>query len=172
MIYGDATGFAAYWAARGVELPGTLDDDAIDAALLVASEWIDGVYGPSFVGHKTSGFLQEREWPRTSAVVQASGQWGEYHTFATDAIPDRVKNAAYEAAYRHVITPGSLQVDYTPAKYKSVSVEGAISVDYAMFSNASEVQIQISAIDKLLWPLLDQNAIGSVSGLSGPSSRL
>lgn len=172
MIYGDATNFAAYWEARGIELPGTLDDTAINAALLVASEWIDGVYGPSFVGHKTGGFTQEREWPRTSAVVQASGVWGEYYTFAIDAIPDRVRNAAYEAAYRQAITPGSLQVDYTPSKYTSVTVEGAISVDYAPFTNANEIQIQISAIDKLLSPLLNESSSASTSNLSGPVSRV
>ena len=169
MTYGTATGFAEYFAARGIALPGTLDDDAIDAALLVASEWIDHVYGPSFIGYKTDGFEQEREWPRKSAVIYSTIP---AYLYADTAIPNRVLSATYEAAYRQVITPGSLEVDYTPSKYTSVTVEGAISVDYAAFSSSSEVQIQIGTIDKLLWPLLDDQAPSSMSGSSGPASRV
>lgn len=171
-MYGTATGFVEYHEARDREIDGTWDDDVINSALLVASEWIDSVYGPSFVGKKTDGFLQEREWPRINAVVHSSGHWPDYYTFPDTEVPERVENATYEAAFRQLTTPGSLQVDYTPAKYKSVSIEGAISVDYAPFTQSSEIQIQIAAIDTLLWPLLDQSSSGNMSGLSGPVSRI
>lgn len=166
MIYGDATGFASYFEARGKELPGTWDDEAIEAALLVASEWIDGIYGSLFIGYKTDGFEQEREWPRTSATVCSAEP---RYTYETDAIPARVTKATYEAAFRQLTTPGSLQVDYIPGKYKSVTVD-VISVDYIQFPSANDAQIQIGAVDTLLWPLLDTTR-GQSSGLSGGVGR-
>lgn len=172
MFYGDATGFEDYLTARGRERLALWDDDAVDAALLVASEWIDGVYGPSFVGHKTDGFLQPREWPRINAVVKATGAWGNYYVFPDSAIPDQVKNAAYEAAFRHLTTPGCLQVDYKPGKYKSVSISGAISVDYSPLTTSSDIQIQIAAIDTLLFLLLDTNSPNSTSNYSGGTNRV
>jgi len=169
MTYGTAEGFAEYHEARGREIPATWDDEYIDAALLSASEWIDGVYGPSFIGYKTGGFEQEREWPRTAATVTSSTP---NFTFETDATPDRVVNATYEAAWRQATTPGSLLADYTPGKYKSVKIEGAISVDYRQFDNAYEIQVQIGAVDTLLWPLIDEYSGGRNSSLSGGSIRV
>lgn len=172
MTYGTKEGFAAYHEERGREIPGTWDDDVVNAALLSASEWIDGVYGPSFVGHKTGGFLQEREWPRINAQVKASGYWGEYYVFPDNAVPDRVIHATYEAAWRHATTPGSLLVDYTPGKYKSVTIEGALSVDFRQFDQSSEIQVQIGAVDTLLWPLLEQSSGSKNSSYSGGTQRV
>lgn len=168
MIYGDATGYAAYHTARGRTVTG--DTTAQNAALLVAADWIDGVYGPMFVGSKTSGFLQEREWPRKSAYVRSTGEYGDYYTFPNDAIPDQVKYAAYEAAYRQMASPGSLQSDYKPPKYKKVTVEGAISVEYNQFNSGIEAQTSFTVIDKLLMLLIDSDDV--LSPLSGSASRV
>lgn len=168
-MYGTAEGFVEYHENRGREIPGTWDDDTVDAALLSASEWVDSIYGPSFIGYKTGGFEQEREWPRTAATVWSATP---PYTFPTSEIPERVVNAVYEAAWRHASSPGSLMVDYTPGKYKSVTIEGALSVDYTQFSSASETQIQIGAVDTLLWPLLDIGSGGRSSSQSGGASRV
>lgn len=167
MFYGSAAGFISYHEARGRDVSPTWDDDAIEAALLLSSEWVDGIYGSSFVGHKTAGFLQELEWPRTSATVKATGPWGEYYIFPDSVIPDRVINATYEAAFKQLTTPGSLQVDYTPSRYKSVAIDGAIDVEYVQFSSSHDVQTQFAAIDTILWPLLDTSAYGRTSVASG-----
>lgn len=169
MTYGTATAFKTYHQERGNDVPGTWTDETVDAALLVASDWIDGIYGPSFIGYKTDGFLQSREWPRSDAVVTTSIP---HYIYDSAVIPDRVKNATYEAAYRHLVTPGSLLVDYTPGKYKSVTIEGALSVDYIQFNSAADTQIQIRAVDNLLWPLLDASSMGYGSSLSGGVSRV
>jgi hypothetical protein len=158
-------GFDDYFEARGVERPATMTDEIVTAALLVATEWIDSVYGPSFIGYKTGGFRQSREWPRTMAVVDTF----PYFAFPTDEIPDQLINAVYEAAWRHASTPGSLLADYTPAKYKSVSIDGAVSVEYAAFNSASEIQKSFPRIDQLLSDLLDSGK--SVSSYSGATSR-
>lgn len=167
-MYGDAAGFVAYHEARGRSLPATWDDDSINAALLAASEWIDNIYGSSFIGYKSGGFLQAREWPRKSAVVECSIP---AYLFGEAEIPDRVENATYEAAYRQMVTPGSLQVDYTPGKYKKVSIDGALSVEYAQI-DVGDIQVQIAAVDSLLWPLLDKDSPIMSSSLSGGAGRV
>lgn len=164
-VYGSAVGFITYHESRGRELPGTWNDDGIAAALLVASEWIDFIYGEQFTGYKTGSFTQDRQWPR-------QGAWAKtlpIHLFATSDIPERVVNAAYEAAWRQLVTPGSLMVDYTPGRYRSVRVDGAISVDYTLFYYATDIQTQIGIIDSLLWILLDECC--DDSSLSGPGGR-
>lgn len=166
MIYGNAAYFSTYIQQRGMEFPLDWDEDDQNAALLVASEWIDNVFGPSFTGYKTGGFEQEREWPRSAAFTNTYPQ----HNFLTTDIPDRVVKATYEAAYRQLSSPGSLMVDYTPNKYKSVSIDGALSVDYAQFSSSADIQKQFAIIDSLLAPLLTLTGAGS-SKLSGGSFR-
>jgi len=166
-MYGNADDFVEYHEARNRTIPGTWDNDYINAALLVASEWINNIYGSSFIGYKND-FNQVDEWPRISATTQTI----PIYTFPEDAIPDRVVYATYEAAFRQATTPGSLQTDYTPGKYKSVTVQGAISVDYAQFSSSAEAQTQIGIVDSLLEPLLDPTSGASISSLSGVSSRV
>lgn len=166
MTYGSKDGFVEYHEARGRVIPFAWDDDSINASLLVASEWIDNMFGSQFSGQKTGGYTQEREWPRQGASAFVN----PVHNFANTDIPDEVVKATYEAAWRDASKPGSLQVDFTPGKYKSVTVEGAISVDYKLFDNASEVQTQIAIIGSLLAPLLC--GPGTFSGLSGGSDRV
>lgn len=157
-------GFITYNEERGRTIPGTADTDDINSALLVASEWIDNTYGDLFVGQKTAGFLQDREWPRTGAAVN-DPRYG--YAFSDSEIPQRVNEAVYEAAWRQLISPGSLLVDYTPRKYKSVDIDGAIAVEYTQFSSSAEIQTTYPIIDQLLGPLLrDEATYSSYSGAS------
>jgi len=167
MTYGSRAAFIEYHESRGREIPGTWDNDYINAALLVASEWIDNIYGARFSGQKTGGFDQVREWPRLNAYADVPPT---PHLFPDDEIPDRIVYASYEAAWRQATTPDSLQVDYTPGKYKSVSIDGALSVNYAQFSQVADIQTQIGVVDSLLWPLLTGPS-GIGSSLSGGTKR-
>ncbi len=162
-----AQGFVDYHTARGRTVPGTWDNPKINASLLNASEWIDNVYGPMFVGLKTDGFLQDREWPRKAAVINDVRQ---PYVFAPDAIPERITHAVYEAAWRDASVTGSLQLDYSPRKYKRVSIDGAISVDYNMFSSAAEIQSTFPIIDQILSPLLREDL--DMSYYSGAVTRV
>lgn len=168
--YATATveGFTDYHEERGRELPGTWEETAINAALFLASEWIDNVYGSSFIGQKTGGFIQPNEWPRIGAAIQ-DPKYG--YVFPNDAIPEQVTHAVYEAAWREMVSPGSLLVDYTPGKYRRVSVDGAVSVDYAQFSSASDVQTEFPVIDQLLRWLLDNCSGAAGSAYSGMTVR-
>lgn len=171
-MYGNAAGYKAYWLERGNDQSAVLDA-TINAALLVASTWIDGIYGDSFVGHKTGGFTQADQWPRIGATVSdGNHKWKNYYTFPDNVIPDQVEHATYEAAMRQITTPGSLQPDYKPNKYKSVAISGAVSVEYAQLNNASDLTLSIGIVDTLLWPLLDESSPALSSGLSGPSVRV
>lgn len=160
-------GFVDYHEQRGKIVPATWEDSTIEAALLVASEWIDGIYGSSFIGEKADGYPQEREWPRINAVIE---NYKYTYVVPSSEIPTKVLQAVYEAAFRQAQSPGSLLVDYTPGKYNSVSVDGAVSVDYRHFTFASDAQTSFPIIDQLLFDYL--NSWGNVSSYSGPAIRV
>ena len=158
-IYGTRAEADTYHTARGNtawELASTGDRDI---ALILASEWIDGKYRASFPGWTTGLRAQEREWPRTGAYDY------ERHDIATDEIPIEAKNATYEAALRHISTPGSLLIDYTLGKRISeVSVSGAVSVKYEGLSSALDLQLSIPAVDRILTPILTKAPSSALVG--------
>lgn len=161
--YGTAAGLIAYFLARGKVVDPDLDTTEIDAGLLVASEWIDANFRGLFPGLKTGMRVQEREWPRTGAY--------DYYGYAigNDAIPVEIENATYEMALIELTTPGSLSVNFTPGEYKAVSIDGVLSVDYAQFSQSSEVQTQFRKVIEILSRLLSGNS--QTSSLSGVVAR-
>lgn len=161
--YGTAAGFRLYHAARGNVIDVDTDDAEILADLLVASEWLDGKYRSLFDGLKVGQRAQVREFPR-SGGTDING-----YPIAYDSIPTEIENATYEGAYLQQTTPGALSINWTPNKYKSVSIDGAVSATYSTFNSASEVQPQFIAIDRILAPIL--TGCGDTSMLSGASVR-
>lgn len=161
--YGTADGFRTYITARNLTATGSAVDATVIAALLVASEWLDANYRTLYSGRKTNGRDQAREWPRTGA--------GDVYGFAiaSDAIPIEVENATYEAAIRELNTKGTLSQDYTPSKYDTAAVSGAVSVKYRHFSGAHEAQTRLQVVDETLYPILDRDA--EYSPLSGSAGR-
>lgn len=168
MFYGSADQFVTYHLTRGKTLEPTWDVEAIESALLVASEWLDNAYDKAWCGYPTGGYEQERKWPRTDAYTNTFPS----HSFATTDIPNTVLYATYEAAFRHLTKNGSLQLDFSPLKYKSVSIDGAISVEYnTALLDASDVQITIPIITSLMSPLLSKEK-ADLSDYSGPLVRV
>lgn len=165
-MYGSAAAFEAYHEARGRTIPESWHTDYIEAALLVASEWLDHKYGNMYYGFPTEGYSQTREWPRTLAYTNTF----PVYVFGTDEIPDEVVNATYEAAWREANDQGSLDVDFTPTKYNSVTIDGALSVNYNTSLSSNDVQKQIGIIEKILYPLFDP--LKNTSSLSGSVSRV
>lgn len=168
VFYGNAADARAYWTARGYTVPVDASDDSdVDAWLLVGSEWIDGTYRSSFGGLKVGQRAQIREWPRYDAYDT------DYYPIDAGTVPQEVINATYEAALRQGVSPGSLLVDYTPGKYSSVSIDGAISVKYDNGLSAASVQTQYMIIDQILYPVLTANGGGgSFASLSGSTARV
>ena len=164
--YGSAAGFKTYHDERGRDVPPHWHDADITAALLVASEWLDGAYASLWSGAPTGGYTQERQWPRTGATTNTTPAY----EFTNSEIPQSVVNATYEAAYRELSTPGSLSVDFTQSKFNQVRVDGAIQVEYRNdFVSSSEVQLQITSIQNMMSPLVTNT---SSSFLSGASTRV
>lgn len=162
--YGSADGFKAYHIARG-NAAASFDNDEIEIALLVASEWIDASFASSFPGRKVGLRSQVRQWPRSDA-------WdSEGFYIGVTEIPPEVVNATYEAAARQLTTPGVFFKDYTPGKYRNVSISGAISVEYAV-GDAYSFQTQMPMINAILSNVLTARGRGNFSSLSGDASRV
>lgn len=165
--YGTVALFKTYNTDRGRTISTSWSDANIEAALLVCSEWIDNVYESIFIGYKTDGYTQERSWPRTNAQVQVY----PYYVYSTTEIPDKVTNAVYELTFKYLTDSTILDKDYTPNKYRSVTVQGAVSVDYDSSLRVSDIQTKFSIIQKIMNDLIDPNAVGSYSPLSGSLGR-
>lgn len=156
-FYGTAAGFQTYHTARGRDVSIHATDD-VNVALLVASEWLDGSFGYRWPGYKVGDRAQQtRDWPR-SWVQDREG-----YPVSADFVPTEIENATYEAALRHLQDETVLQADYTPTRYKRVSIEGSVSAEYLSLS-AEQVQKQFPIIGQILAPLLEGN--GGVSSIS------
>lgn len=159
--YGTPSEFSEYHTLRGRDVSEYASTSVI-AALIIASEWLDGSFRHRFPGYKVGMRAQEREWPRTN-VHDSHG-----YPVSSLSVPIEIEQATYEAAYRHLQEPGSLQVDFAPNKYKRVSIEGAVSVEYQML-DAGTVQKRFPVIGQLLDRLLGG---GHVSTLSSSTTRV
>lgn len=157
--YGTTADALAYHFARGNIAWVDAGNDEQKAALLRASEYIDGTYRASFQGYKTGGRAQVREWPRTDAYVFELATW---QALDSSTVPTEIESATYEAALRE-LTPGYLTPDFIPSDgKKSVSVDGAVSVEYW----SPEKQPVIKKIELVLLPLLASDGYSS-SSLTG-----
>lgn len=149
-FYGDLDSATAYMLARGYAWTGTDADK--EAALLRGSEYVDslGLVRPCFwVGTKTGGRAQVRQWPRTGAV----DGFGE--TIANDEIPVEVINAAYEASYRELAAPFSLNPDYVASDLFKTAKVGPLEVQYATVPEGDiPTKPVVSVINDLIGPLL------------------
>jgi len=163
--YGTIAAFKTYHTERGnaTSISGIADDD-ITRSLLVASEWVDNVYRNMWSGEKVGQRDQIRDWPRSSAY-DVNNDIIDYTT-----VPAEVERATYEAALRQATTAGSLTLDWTPNKYNRVSVDGAVSVEYRTFAEASDTQTRFNIIDHILSVLL--SGTSNLSSLSGRVARV
>ena len=131
--YGTLAEADAYHAARGRTAWEEAAEQARTAALIVASDYLDGRYRyqlngcwrSMFSGSKTAGRAQEREWPRTGAKDSA----GE--PIPADEVPAEIQRATYEAAYRELTEAGSLSPDYVPGGQVTREKVGPVEVSYA-----------------------------------------
>lgn len=154
-FYGSAAAYIAYHEARGRSIhPDHVDD--IEKALLVASEWLDGSF--DWPGYKTDTRTdQVRDWPR-SWVQDRDGYPVDHLT-----IPVEIEHATYEVAYRWLVDNTVLSPDFTPDKYRRVSIDGALSVDFAGL-NAQTAQKQFPVLGVILRRLMGGYAGSAYSG--------
>lgn len=150
--YGTVDAADEYHAARGRADWVDGNADAKLAALVRGSDYVDQRYTApgcpaTFPGHRAGGRAQERAWPR-AGVVDRDGN-------AVDAatVPPEVVRAAYEAAYREFMAPGSLTPDYVPAEQVTREKVGPIETSYAS-GGAQPNRPVVPAIDEILAGLL------------------
>lgn len=163
-FYGTVTAYQAYHNERGSVL-GTHGTISIQQALVVASEWIDSRYRSLFGGLKVGLRDQVREWPRTGAL-----DYYGYPVLET-FVPVEIEQATYEIALIHLAGTTPLSQNFVPAKYRKVSVDGAISLEYAQFANASDTQAQFKRVEEILSGLIGSQLTGDLSNLSGRAVR-
>lgn len=163
--YGTVAGADAYHLARGNIVWAGTDEPEKEAALLRASEWIDGNYRMLFPGWKVGNRAQVREWPRNSAYDVFG------YLIPADSVPMEAEYATYEAALREAGTPGSLSVDFVGADViKKAAVDGAVSVEFGGDGSVSAAQIVMPAVDSILAPILTGGAY-TTGGLAGSRVR-
>ena len=154
-VYGTLQGCIAYNMARGRTAWGVSGSDAeLEAALLRGSEAIDRKYASRFLGVRTEGRDQDREWPRS---MPNGGEIEDRYGFriAVDAIPTEVIHAAYEAAEIERVNPGSINPVITPNRQvQSERVEGAVSRTFFNRTDTKAAIPVITFIDELLDSLL------------------
>jgi len=156
-FYGTLAGADAYHLARG-NTTWTGSDQLKNEALLRGTEYIDHAYRSDFPGNKTGLRDQLREWPRTDAA-DVNGNY-----IPTDEVPDEVPDATYEAALRELVSPNSLQPDYTPSgQRKSVQVD-VIKIEYTAPHGAQSVQPVVTVIRGILAPILTGSSSSTIAG--------
>lgn len=145
--YGSDTGFAAWLADNGHDLPA---DAPVPAVLRHrGSVYIDGLYGSKFVGVAADGFSQERAWPRIDA--ESFGQ-----AIPSNVIPVAIEQASYAAAFHEATNPGAL----SPAASQSGAVKrkklDVLEVEYFEGSGnaAADAVVRIAAVEGILAPFL------------------
>lgn len=160
--YGTPEGFTAYHEARNRDVS-EFSGVSVVAALLVASEWLDAAYLTRFGGRRVASVVdQVREWPRYDAYDVAG------HSLSYVSVPVQIEHATYEVALRYLQDNTVLHADYTPNKYKRVSIDGAMSVDFNML-DASSAQKQFPIVGAILAPILGVE--GWLSPLSSGTTR-
>ena len=142
-MYGTVEGADTYHEARA-NAAWTGSNDAKAAALLRASDWIDGAYGPRFVGTPVG----DAEWPRSGAVDSRGV------TLPDDEVPTRVENATYEAALRELTSPGSLAPDFVAAAAVKREKVDVVEVEYSGAFTAADARPVVGVVEHWLAPLL------------------
>lgn len=145
---------AAYHTARGNST--WAGNDALkEAALIRATQWLDGRYGNRWTGIRWKLRLQALDWPRVEAYDR-DGTVLDY-----DDVPVEVVNATCEAALRELVTPGSLSPDLTPGTAKVLTeVKGIKWTPLRASAGVNDMTLTITAVDRLLAPLI--GGIGQV----------
>lgn len=159
-IYGTLAASKTYHAARGnAAWTDGAEDEALEIALQRGTEFIDQRY--SFPGNKVGGRDQERQWPRYGVVDN------EGYSVNAAIVPVEVESAAYEAALRELVSPGSLTPDVTlTSQVKREKVEGAVEVEYVGASGVDAARPVITIISGILAPILTGKQTSRLSGVS------
>lgn len=154
--YGSDGDFQTWLSDNGYTLPAGAPSEAVLRQR--GSVYVDATYGPRFRGKPTGGYAQERQWPRTGAVVN-----GE--TIPDDVVPLAVIHASFMAAWQEASEPGSLSAIASASDTIKREKVGPLETEYQDASRMQEGKPYdplapsattpiLTAIDGLLKPFL------------------
>lgn len=150
----------AYAVKHGASFPITGDDTLATEAAIAAAEaaarrataWLDGEYGPRFIGEPAS-VSQALEWPRNDA-------WFRGEELLNDTIPRQIVEAMCEAAIRELAEPGIMSPDMDRGgRVKRERVEGVVDIEYM---DGAPVATTFTVIEGKLAALLARSVGASV----------
>jgi hypothetical protein len=157
---------AAYATKRALSFPGT-DVPNSEAALRLATAFIDNTYRARFTGYRTYRRAQALEWPRVGAYVYipnnssdmayAGGYDPAYDYIGQNEIPVEIINATCEAAIREFTTPGTLSPDLDRGNAVKRLKAGSVEIEYGASATATTT---FQTIDLALSGLLRSDAMG------------
>lgn len=156
-----------YHAARGnIEWAAVETLEEKTSARLVASDYVDLVYGSQFGGTKVGLRNQERLSPRINWYDR------DGYIMPSTEDPRELRYAVYELALRHIQQPGILSPDFNPADViLKARVEGAVSVEFADGGSNAAGQMVFTIVDNIIAPILTGDGAG-FSALSGRTARV
>jgi hypothetical protein len=141
----------AYAAARGLTFA-TSPSAAGEAAIRVATAFIDNTYRSRFTGQRLNGRSQALEWPRIYATDAAGND------IASDEIPVEIVNATCEAAIREFAAPGTLTPDLERGGGVKRLKAGSVEIEYMAGALA---QTLFTAVDAALSGLIQPRSMFS-----------
>lgn len=148
--YVSVSDFQAYCQKVGYDLAGKADAE-LEQALRRGTRGIDGLYGPRFIGAPVT-VSQALEWPRIGAVWRGA-------ELPDDEIPQKVKDAACEAAWRELSDPGSMQPDLDRGGKIKQMQAGSVNM---VFADGAPAETTFAAIDGLLAGLVRSKTTSTV----------
>jgi len=151
--YVSLAGLKAYADARGLAY-GT-DDNAIQAALIRATAWLDATYRARFPGVRSNAG-QALQWPRRAGHYE----YGVYVTdrysttvydaegvpIAVNSVPQVLVNAECEAAVREIASPGGLAPDLDRGGAITRLQAGSVEIEYSGNAPAGTTYQAIDAV--------------------------
>jgi hypothetical protein len=120
-----------YHQARG-NATWTGDTALKEAAIRRATSFMSVSY--AWAGNRTKGRAQALAWPRAGVEDE------ECYGIPIDEIPIEVKNATAEIALRELVSPGSMNPDFTASAAVKREKVGQLEVEYANSSISADAQ--------------------------------
>lgn len=149
--YGTDEGLETWATDNGYTMPATPTSAVLRQK---GSVYVDGLYGGRFPGYPVAGIEQDRLWPRTGAEDIYGNAIG------ASAIPTRVIEAAYFAAYLEGTTPGILTKTFTPSEQKVLTEVKGIKWTIIGDGKGDNASVMVSTtIEGLLYPLLSTSML-------------
>lgn len=159
--YITASEMTSYHLDRNVEIAAQYDDTQKQRSIIVASDYVDLMWGPQLRGHVLLS-TQALLFPRQCLFSK------QRPCVALTGVPKNLKNAVAEYALREMITPGSLMPD-------PVVSETGMQVE-ASFEKVGPIEERIKytgsvAVTRKSFPKADRWMYEFITGTDGGSFR-